>query len=182
MSRTRTTAGRKARRKNPTPPPDGPWRIPDVLWEHIKPLLPRPLGCHNPATEPRKVVNVIFFLLRTGCRWNALNATGLCSGSSAHRWFQVRTKAGVFKKLWKLSLTEYDELKGIDRANCGVKRGPLCEGRGAAIGLAVVERTHSWMSRSRRLLTRWEKKPENDLGFPHLACALITYRAAGLLR
>lgn len=46
----------------------------------------------------------------------------------------------------------------------------------------VVERTHSWMNRFRRILIRWEKKLENYLGFLHLACALITYRAAGLLR
>lgn len=46
----------------------------------------------------------------------------------------------------------------------------------------VVERTHSWMNRFRRILTRWEKKLENYLAFLHLACALITYRAAGLLR
>jgi len=46
----------------------------------------------------------------------------------------------------------------------------------------VVEQTHSWMNRFRRILTRWEKKLENYLGFLHLTCALITYRAAGLLR
>lgn len=44
----------------------------------------------------------------------------------------------------------------------------------------VVERTHSWMNRYRRILVRWEKKPENYLGLLHLVCALITYRAAGL--
>jgi putative transposase len=45
----------------------------------------------------------------------------------------------------------------------------------------VVERTHSWMNRFRRILTRWEKKAENYLGLLHLVCALITYRATGLL-
>jgi transposase len=45
----------------------------------------------------------------------------------------------------------------------------------------VVERTHSWMNRFRRILIRWEKKPENYLALLHLACACITYRAAGLL-
>ena len=45
----------------------------------------------------------------------------------------------------------------------------------------VVERTHSWMNRFRRILIRWEKKPENYLALLHLVCALITYRAAGLL-
>ena len=45
----------------------------------------------------------------------------------------------------------------------------------------VVERTHGWMNRFRRILIRWEKKPENYLGLLHLVCAFITYRAAGLL-
>jgi putative transposase len=45
----------------------------------------------------------------------------------------------------------------------------------------VVERTHSWMNRFRRVLIRWDKKVCNYLGFLHLACAYITYRQAGLL-
>jgi putative transposase len=45
----------------------------------------------------------------------------------------------------------------------------------------LVERAHSWMNRFRCLLIRWEKKGENYLGLLHLACAWITYRAAGLL-
>jgi putative transposase len=45
----------------------------------------------------------------------------------------------------------------------------------------VVERTHSWMNRFRRLLVRWEKKVQNYLGFLHLACAYICLKAAGVL-
>ena len=45
----------------------------------------------------------------------------------------------------------------------------------------VVERTHSWLNRFRRILIRWEKKARNYLGLLHLACAIITYRGAGLL-
>lgn len=41
----------------------------------------------------------------------------------------------------------------------------------------VVERTHSWMNRYRRLLVRWEKKVTNYLAMLHFACALITFRA-----
>jgi putative transposase len=44
----------------------------------------------------------------------------------------------------------------------------------------VVERSHSWMNRLRRILVRWDKKPETYLGFLHFACALIAFRAAGL--
>src|SRR6266571_1622436 len=39
----------------------------------------------------------------------------------------------------------------------------------------VVERSHSWLNRSRRLLVRWEKKVENYLAFLHLACAQLIF-------
>ena len=45
----------------------------------------------------------------------------------------------------------------------------------------VVERTHSWMNRFRRILIRWDKHVENYIAFLHFACALVAFRAAGLL-
>lgn len=42
----------------------------------------------------------------------------------------------------------------------------------------VVERTHSWFNRFRRLLIRWEKSSANYLAMLHFACAWITFRAA----
>jgi transposase len=45
----------------------------------------------------------------------------------------------------------------------------------------VVERTHSWLNRSRRILIRWEKKAENYVALLQFACALITYCSLGLL-
>ena len=44
----------------------------------------------------------------------------------------------------------------------------------------VVERSHRWMKRFRRLLVRWDKQAENDVAVVHFACALIAFRAAGL--
>ncbi len=40
----------------------------------------------------------------------------------------------------------------------------------------VVEVSHSWFNRFRRLLIRWEKKGANYLGFVQLAACLIIYR------
>jgi transposase len=120
MSRERVKVKRKNGRKKPTPPGDDQWRIPDELWEQIQPLLPapkpHPLGCHKPPVDPRRAMDAIFFVLRTGCQWNALNGTGICSSSSAHRWFQTWTQAGVFQKRWGLSLKRYDKLEGIEWA------------------------------------------------------------------
>ena len=45
----------------------------------------------------------------------------------------------------------------------------------------VVERDHSWMNRSWRILVHWDKSPDNYIVFPHFACALIALNAAGLL-
>ena len=94
------------------------WRIPDELWERIQPLLPprkpHPLGCHRPRVDDRKAMDAIFFVLRTGCQWNALNETGICSSSSAHRRFQEWTAAAVFLELWQRGLMDYEVLKGID--------------------------------------------------------------------
>lgn len=45
----------------------------------------------------------------------------------------------------------------------------------------VVERTHSWMNRFRRILVRWEKRADTYIAMLHLACAIITWRACGTL-
>ncbi len=45
----------------------------------------------------------------------------------------------------------------------------------------VVERTHSWMNRFRRILVRWEKRADTYVAMLHFALALITWRACGLL-
>jgi putative transposase len=44
-----------------------------------------------------------------------------------------------------------------------------------------VERTHSWLNRARRLLTRWEKKVANYLGFLHLQFAMVALRTARVI-
>ena len=46
----------------------------------------------------------------------------------------------------------------------------------------VVERTHGWMNRFRRILVRWEKRADTYLAMVHFSCALITWKACGLLR
>ena len=107
----------KRRPSKPSVLDDG-YRLPDDLWARMEPLLParpaHPLGCHNPRTPDRKAMDAILFVLRTGCQWNALTATGICTSSSAHRRFQERTRAGVFEAFWREGLLAYDAWVGID--------------------------------------------------------------------
>jgi transposase len=91
------------------------WRIPNGLWQRMEPFLPKyrksPKG-GRPRLETRKVMNGIFYVLRTGCQWKAAPAE-FGSGSSLHRYFQEYARRGVFHKLWKYLLRRYDEVRGI---------------------------------------------------------------------
>jgi transposase len=61
-------------------------------------------------------MDAILLVLRTGMQWNALDATGVCNSSTAHRRFQEWEQAGVFHEIWRQGLLEYDEVVGIDWA------------------------------------------------------------------
>ena len=94
------------------------WQMPDTLWVRIAPLIPagkpHPLGCHNPRVPDRRAMEAIFFVARTGCQWNALNGTGICSSSAAHRRFQEWVDDGVFERLWAVCLEDYDAAHAIE--------------------------------------------------------------------
>src|SRR5262249_45585755 len=47
-------------------------------------------------------------------QWEALDGTGICKHSSAHRRFQEWGRAGVFEQFWIAGLLGYEELEGID--------------------------------------------------------------------
>jgi putative transposase len=63
--------------------------------------------------DDRAAMTAIFYLLRTGCQWNALPRT-LGASSTVHDRFQEWERAGVFERLWQAGILKYDELKGLD--------------------------------------------------------------------
>ncbi len=94
-------------------------RIPDYMWEEMKLIIPKvidnhPLHCHRKRMDDRKVMDGIFFVLRTGCQWQALDSTNICKHSVAHERFQEWVQLNVFEEFWKRGLFMYDEVKGID--------------------------------------------------------------------
>lgn len=91
-------------------------QISDVLWDRIEPILPnykRSCKGGRPRLSLRNVVTGILYVLRTGCQWKAM-PTEFGSGSAIHAYFQEWVERGVFAKLWRLALEEYDDLQGID--------------------------------------------------------------------
>ena len=92
------------------------YEIPDVLWDRIAPLLPlrkKKKKAGRPRMDDRKAMSAIFYVLRTGCQWNALPRS-LGASSTVHDRFQEWRLAGVFKRMWIDGLSVYDKKTGID--------------------------------------------------------------------
>lgn len=107
---------RNLKPRKPLPRKPG-WRdVSDEFWAKVQPLVPEdprsPRG-GRPPTSHRTIFNGVLYVLRTGCQWKMLPRE-YGSGSAAHEHFQKWTRAGIFSKLWRLCLLEYDHRKGID--------------------------------------------------------------------
>ena len=101
------------------------WEITDEFWEAVKHLIPerqrdskktykRKSGGGRPPIKPRKVLEGIFYVMRTRIQWKALPKELFGASSSIHRYFIFWCEEGVFEVMWKAGLEKYDELKGID--------------------------------------------------------------------
>jgi transposase len=115
---TNTTTKRTRVRTPNNRTPTG-FRISDDLWQVLKPLLPPHVNTHRfgggrPRVPDRRCADAIFYVLRTGCQWDALTQTELCAKSTAYDRFRSWVEAGVFVKLWQAGLQHFDELKGLD--------------------------------------------------------------------
>ena len=107
-------------------------------------------------------MSAIFYVLRTGCQWNALPRS-LGASRTGHDRFQEWRKAGVFKRMWIDGLSVYDKKTGIDwkwqamdgvitkaplggkkhrtkshrQSKSGTKRSILVDGKGVPLGVCV---------------------------------------------
>ncbi len=136
MSKETTTKRTRARTPN-TKTTTG-LRISDELWAVLEPLLPVHVNPHRfgggrPRVSDRRCADAIFYVLRTGSQWAALNETELCAKSTAHDRFSQWVAAGVFLKLWQAGLERFDELKGIGWAwlsmDGAITKAPLVGGK-----------------------------------------------------
>jgi transposase len=113
------TEPKRTRARTPNNKTTTGYRISDELWAVLQPLLPVHTNKHRfgggrPRVLDRTCADAIFYVLRTGCQWQALDQTELVAHSTAHDRFQAWVDADVFLKLWKTGLEKFDELKGID--------------------------------------------------------------------
>jgi transposase len=93
--------------------------VSDALWSRFQPCMTPRVNTHRfgggrPRRDDRSCLDGIFFVLRTGCQWKALDATGICPGSTAHDRFARWCEDGTFERFFHAGLLDYDELVGID--------------------------------------------------------------------
>ena len=132
------------------------WEVSDELWKKAAPLIPkhtrekgrkyrrRPGGGRKRKT-PRLVFAGIVYVLRTGCQWKALPKERFGSASSIHRYFLAWKRAGVFVRLWRKGLAEYNEMEGIAWAwqsvDGSMVKAPLAQ---EAVGPNPTDRGKKW--------------------------------------
>src|ERR1044071_9776221 len=119
MVMSNTTTAKRARARTPNNRTTTAFRISDELWAVREPLLPVRVNTHRfgggrPRVPDRTCADAIFYVLRSGCQWQALDRTELCSHSTAHDRFQEWVQVGVFLKLQQAELEQFDELQGMD--------------------------------------------------------------------
>lgn len=115
------TTTKRQRARTPNNKTTTNFRLSDKLWNMLQPLLPVQVNTHRfgggrPRVPDRDCADAIFYVLRTGCQWKALDHTDLVRGSTAHDRFQQWETAGVFLKFWQAGVECFDELQGIDWA------------------------------------------------------------------
>jgi transposase len=101
------------------------WELTDDLWEQVREFIPqrkrsenktyrRKPGAGRKPIPARRVLEAIFYVLRTGIQWKALPKE-YGAASSIHQYFSEWAQAGFFRRMWREGLLTYDELKGLGR-------------------------------------------------------------------
>lgn len=101
------------------------WRMPDELWERLRPLLPAetaPRVGGGPPPDDRQTLDAIFHVLRTGRGWSELPPSLGSPAAVRGRFLQWR-RGGVFGRLRQAGLGEHEALNQLDWARL-VRGGP----------------------------------------------------------
>ena len=107
------------------------WEIPDDLWLVVQRVLPRAelqRSRGRPWIPPRRILDAVLYVLRTGCQWKAVPRT-FASGSTVHRRFQRWVEGGVWEAMWRLLLQYYDAAESPEwtwqSADTSLHKAPL---------------------------------------------------------
>jgi transposase len=111
-----------------------PRLVPDELWVLVEPLLPefrgRPQGGGTSPVDQRAVFTAVVYVLTAGCPWRLLPPSFRVTVPTAHRRFQVWTRAGVWARLHRAVLDAHGAAGDIDWSSVIVDAASLRAKRG----------------------------------------------------
>ena len=112
----------------------GPPRLTDSQWARIEPHLPPRARTGRPRADDRATLDAIFYVLRTGTRWNDLPREYGAS-TTAFRRFKTLTEAGVWDGILRTAQRDLEDQGGIDWSRGALdgsfapaKRGAMASG------------------------------------------------------
>jgi putative transposase len=117
--------------------------IPESLLQEFRNFIAQnmpPKKTGRPRVDSEPLIAGMYYLLRTGCQWEALP---LCFGPSKtiYQRFRELIWAGAFQKIWKTVLILYDREIGLALHNQSIdsnhKKSPL---GGDKTGISPVDR------------------------------------------
>jgi transposase len=132
------------------------WEVSDAFWARVEPLIPtrrreankdyvRKAGGGRKPKDARVVFSAVIYVLRTGCQWKALPQERFGSASAIHKRFLEWESAGVFLRLWRAGLAEYDDMEGIawrwQSADGAMMKAPLAQ---ESVGANPTDRGKKW--------------------------------------
>lgn len=87
------------------------FNVPDELWQAVKRILPERSQAPRrgrPRCDDRAALNVIWFVLWTGCQWKAIHKDWFgVSSSVAHERFQTWREQGIFNEMMITTVSYY---------------------------------------------------------------------------
>ena len=100
-------------------------------WRVLAPLLPRQGRMGRPRADDRRTLNGILYVLRTGCRWDALPRR---YGSYVTCWRRLRQWQGdgTWGRVWRALLQSLDQRRSLDWEHTVLDSSTVPAKKGAA--------------------------------------------------
>lgn len=111
------------------------------FWKEIKKVIPKKISNRRPRKSAKKIMNALFFIVRTGIPWKALPPSFKVSSSTVHRRFQEWVTDKVFLNFWCKILIKYQKKNHVMMQwiaiDGSVSKAPL---GGESVGPSPVDR------------------------------------------
>ena len=91
--------------------------IADALWAVLAPRLPVHVNTHRLGggrlrVPDRRCADTIFYVLRTGCQWPAVDQTARVAHSTAHDQYPAWVRAAGFRRFWHTGGAQFEARPG----------------------------------------------------------------------